>query len=154
MTLSNASLLANLDKNNSDDDDDGKQQVDCFEDASDTVGAVVDTATNVAVDHKKNEHLCLKKPNHEAGSDDDGRSEDRANFESDSDEEVYYALDPLQADDGQLDRRATSITNNHKLEFGEADARDLTVRLEETREILRMALSNEFVKALDLCSEK
>lgn len=36
----------------------------------------------------------------------------------------------------------------------EAERAELKFRLEETREILRLALSNQFVKAIDLCADR
>lgn len=36
----------------------------------------------------------------------------------------------------------------------ESERAELKVRLEETREILRMALSNQFVKAINLCADR
>lgn len=57
-----------------------------------------------------------------------------------------------QQDHGRQDSAERSSSDDSST--GAEEETELRVRLEETKEILRMALSNQFVKAIDLCGQR
>uniref|UniRef100_A0A6G1SNJ8 Tetratricopeptide repeat protein 39A n=1 Tax=Aceria tosichella TaxID=561515 RepID=A0A6G1SNJ8_9ACAR len=69
------------------------------------------------------------------------------------------ASDVLEAANQKLEcqlagRRSPEKHTNGDVCHMEAERAELKFRLEETREILRLALSNQFVKAIDLCADR